>query len=604
MSDAMRGPSYAKLMRSLTARGTAVRDASLKRCGAMPPPLLAITIFVAVFAIATLRNVHLGILMFPAACAVGIVLAGMPLREVVGGFPVSIMVLLAGVTYFFGIAQVNGTIDRVIGAVVTHAGARPVAMPFLFFALAGAIAAMGSPQAGLVLAPVGMPIARRSGVDPVLMAIAINSGIAAGGYAPTSLFGIVSYRVAREAGIQFSPYTLLGVAVAANFVLLVAAVLMFGRAGRGQMAIEPDAIAKALPRGFAPHHVVTLVCMMCLVASVVACAVRGIEPDIGVFAFAFGAFLTLVYPSFGTPAFARIDWSTVFAVGGIVTFVGVLQKLGAVNLLAHAAMNVGTPLLTALVICMTAGLVSAFASTTGILAALVPLAVPLATSGGVSDWGLICAMSVCAAIVDVSPVLDHRRDARGVSPGRGASARAHADDAMGHVDGGRRPGGVRGALTGPPGDIAHWRGGCLTDDMIVNMASSSHPADPSRRSRERSERLAEADSHDLIRVQGARENNLKDVSVEIPKRRLTVFTGVSGSGKSSLVFGTIAAESQRLINETYSAFVQGFLPTLGRPEVDVLEGLTTAICAIAGRPARGPSPSSGESDSVWPRLCA
>ena len=85
------------------------------------------------------------------------------------------------------------------------------------------------------------------------------------------------------------------------------------------------------------------------------------------------------------------------------------------------------------------------------------------------------------------------------------------------------------------------------------------------------------DSHDLIRVHGARVNNLKDISVEIPKRRLTVFTGVSGSGKSSLVFGTIAAESQRLINETYSAFVQGFMPTLARPEVDVLEGLTTAI---------------------------
>src|SRR5512144_3041964 len=99
-----------------------------------------------------------------------------------------------------------------------------------------------------------------------------------------------------------------------------------------------------------------------------------------------------------------------------------------------------------------------------------------------------------------------------------------------------------------------------------------------------------ADTHDLIRVQGARVNNLKDVSVELPKRRLTVFTGVSGSGKSSLVFGTIAAESQRLINETYSAFVQGFMPTLARPDVDVLEGLTTAI--VVGQERLGTDPRS------------
>ena len=102
--------------------------------------------------------------------------------------------------------------------------------------------------------------------------------------------------------------------------------------------------------------------------------------------------------------------------------------------------------------------------------------------------------------------------------------------------------------------------------------------------------LHAADSHDLIRVQGARVNNLKDVSVELPKRRLTVFTGISGSGKSSLVFGTIAAESQRMINETYSAFVQGFMPTLARPEVDVLDGLTTAI--IVGQERLGSDPRS------------
>jgi len=105
--------------------------------------------------------------------------------------------------------------------------------------------------------------------------------------------------------------------------------------------------------------------------------------------------------------------------------------------------------------------------------------------------------------------------------------------------------------------------------------------------------LPAADSHDLIRVHGARVNNLKDLSVEIPKRRLTVFTGVSGSGKSSLVFGTIAAESQRLINETYSAFVQGFMPALARPEVDVLEGLTTAIIVDQERMGANPRSTVG-----------
>src|SRR5216683_2370785 len=128
----------------------------------------------------------------------------------------------------------------------------------------------------------------------------------------------------------------------------------------------------------------------------------------------------------------------------------------------------------------------------------------------------------------------------------------------------------------------HWAR--LTYGATMSIATRTDPQSPA---------LDVADRHDLIRVQGARVNNLKDVSVELPKRRLTVFTGVSGSGKSSLVFGTIAAESQRLINETYSAFVQGFMPTLARPEVDVLEGLTTAIIVDQQRMGTDPRSTVG-----------
>src|SRR3954469_9037109 len=120
-----------------------------------------------------------------------------------------------------------------------------------------------------------------------------------------------------------------------------------------------------------------------------------------------------------------------------------------------------------------------------------------------------------------------------------------------------------------------------TDGDPMSIAMTTNAQSPS---------LQAADSHDLIRVHGARVNNLKDVSVDIRKRRLTGFTGVSGSGKSSLVFGTIAAESQRLINEACSPFVQGFMPTLARPGVDVLDGLTTAIIVDRSGWARTPAP--------------
>ena len=207
----------------------------------MSPPALAIAIFAGVFALAALRHVHLGILMFVAACLVGPVLAGMALRDVVAGFPVSILLLVAGVTYFFGIAQINGTIDRVMGALIDRTGGRSAIVPIVFFILAAVASAMGSPQAGLVTAPVGMPTARRARVDVVLMAIAINSGISAGGFAPTSLFGVITNRIARQAGIDLNPFTLLGVSMLANLVLLVVALVLFSRPPAFPGAAAPPA---------------------------------------------------------------------------------------------------------------------------------------------------------------------------------------------------------------------------------------------------------------------------------------------------------------------------------------------------------------------------
>lgn len=387
----------------------------------MTAPVLALVLFVAVFALATLRGVHLGILMFVAACATGPALAGMSVREVMAGFPVSILILVAGVTWFFGMAQLNGTIDRVMGALLARTGGRPGMVSLMFFGLAGVTAAMGSPQAGLATGPAGMSSSRRAGVDPVLMALAINSGICAGAFAPTSLFGVIAYRVAREAGIDISSLQLLAVSVAANVVLLCVALVLFGGGGASAsagasanagtqaagIASEPQAAAaKGRPTSPGPTGVsapATLACVVGLVPGVIAATLAGYEVDIGVVLLALGAGLALLDPVLARQAFGRIDWSTAFVVGGIVTYVGVLQKLDAVNLLGRGAMSLGTPMAAALVICMIAALVSAFASTTGVLAALVPMAVPLAASGAVPGWALIATLGVSATVVDASP---------------------------------------------------------------------------------------------------------------------------------------------------------------------------------------------------------
>ena len=225
-------------------------------------PTLAIAIFVAVFAIATFRDIHLGVLMLPAAVAVGVWLAGMPIRDILAGFPINILVLVAGVTYFFGIAQGNGTIDLAIQKLIAAVGDRRGLLPFLIFLITAGVASMGSSQAGYVMIPLAMAAARRSAVDPMLMGVALNSGMSTGGFAPTSLFGIVTVTTARQAGIDLHPLTLLAAALISNLALLLVAAWMFPGPGIAtaprNSAIDPA--AAGAPSRFASHQILTLIC--------------------------------------------------------------------------------------------------------------------------------------------------------------------------------------------------------------------------------------------------------------------------------------------------------------------------------------------------------
>ena len=433
--------------------------------------LIALGVFIALFALGAIRGVHIGVLMLVGAAGTGLLLADMTVEDIIAGFPLSIMVLLAGVTYFFAIAQENGTVDTIIDWALEKVGSSAVLLPVVFFVITAGIASMGAPLAGLVMMPVGMQVARKYQVDYALMGLAICFAIGAGGFAPTSLYGIVTYSTAADAGIGLSPFLLFGIAVAVYLLMLLAAYLMFGRrlfsrrsaaavaanggpgsasgstarsggaasadAGSGSttsasgtrisrgsasttsVAFGEDdedealfdsstagAASESTSSGSTPFtgvQILTVVLMVALIGSVVVLAAFGQDPDIGLLCFLFGAILAIVDPATGKAAIPKIDWSTVLLVGGIITFVSVLQEMGAVDLLGEGAKAIGSPLVAALVLCVVGGLVSAFASTTGILAALVPLALPLIDAEGVPGWALIAALGICSAVVDVSP---------------------------------------------------------------------------------------------------------------------------------------------------------------------------------------------------------
>ncbi|MGO3180798.1 MAG: SLC13 family permease, partial [Brevibacterium linens] len=378
----------------------------------MSDQLIALAIFIAVFAVAAWRNVNIGIVMFPVAGAVGLWMADMGLEDIIGEFPLSILVLLVGVTYFFGIAHTNGTIDWLIDVCLARAGDRKALLVIVFFLLTALVSAMGAPLGGLVMAPMGMGVAHKRGIDPMLMALSMGAGLSAGAFAPTSLFGIITWGTADSAGIHFSPLLLFAIAIGMNLVLLALAYGLFRRTpvrgtviaaatsagahgsslssyGQSTLTVAsgdhgtdaPDSVPTS--RTLTWEQALTLILMAALVICVIVMSLEDLDPDIGVLGFCGGAILALVDPDAGKKAMTRIDWGSVLLVGGIITYVGVLTEMGVLDLIGEKAAQLGSPLAAAFLLCVAAGLISAFASTTGMLAALVPLALPMIADGNI-----------------------------------------------------------------------------------------------------------------------------------------------------------------------------------------------------------------------------
>lgn len=401
--------------------------------------IIALLILALVFFIGTVKPIHLGLLALTAAYGVGTFLGGETFAEITAGFPVTILVLLLGITYLFSIARDAGIVGWIIQKSLGLVRGRLALIPWVFFLLAILLGSMGSPLACTSLAPVAMFFASKK-IDPVLLGLSVVLGGSAGGFAPISLYGLITNGIAENSGIETDPMFLFIAAIGFTTVLMAVAFLLFGgrtllKAGRVDDDTEPGALqgweptedvvsppptmtiatgkraARLVRTAQAPsvtvkldtYQLVSLISLALLILIVVTLSVLEIPVDVGVTALALAMVITLLYPVKTKPAFKGIDWSTILLVGGIVTYVGVLERIGAMELLGTLATSVGTPVLAAFVLCLVGAVVSAFASTTGILGALIPLALPLMATGDFPGYALIVALALSSSLVDATP---------------------------------------------------------------------------------------------------------------------------------------------------------------------------------------------------------
>ena len=371
----------------------------------MSAQLVSILVLAAVFLIATVLPVHMGALALVATFVVGYFLFGSAdyADTIYGFFPGELFIVLVGVTYLFAIAKNNGTVDWLVSAAVRASRGRLALIPWVMFAVAGALTAIGGvvPAVVAIIAPLGMAFARRYAINPVLMGLFIVNGCTAGGFSPLSIFGTITNSIVESNDLPGSPAFLWGASIVANTALSAVVFFVFGgrkllgSTTRVSMIEGPGPRAATLDR----DRSLTLLGLGVLLLGALA---FGLE--IGLVAIAIGVVLSIVAPAGAKGAVGQIAWETVLLICGIVTFVGLMQEIDTPGWLGDHVAQLGAPLLAALLICYIGGIVSAFASTTGILGALIPLAVPfLLGSNAVGAIGLITALALSSSIVDSSP---------------------------------------------------------------------------------------------------------------------------------------------------------------------------------------------------------
>ena len=388
----------------------------------MSQEVTSILVLVAIFVVGTLRPINMGLLGITAAFVVGSAV-GVSEDDIFAGFPGDLFIILVGVTYLFAIANNNGTVDWLVHAAVRAVGGRVALIPWVMFAITAVLTAVGSvvPAAVAIVAPIALGFAVRYKINPVMMGLMVVNGATAGGFSPISIFGSIVNGVVESNNLAGNPTLLFFSSLIFNTVLSVVVFFMFGGRDLMRRRVDPEpeaterfkreTTAKGQPvigggavamTAEAPalnrDRILTLIGIGALVVIALT-----LDWDVGFVAVTIAVILSLLMPHATKGAAEKVAWPTVLLICGIVTYVALLQEMGTIDWLGNEVAGIGTPLLAALVICFIGGAVSAFASTTGILGALIPLAVPFLAQGQIGAVGVIIALSISSSVVDSSP---------------------------------------------------------------------------------------------------------------------------------------------------------------------------------------------------------
>jgi Na+/H+ antiporter NhaD/arsenite permease-like protein len=372
------------------------------------PEIACIVGLVVLFVVGTALPVNMGALAFVLAFLVGGLFVDLSAASVLAGFPGDLFVTLVGITYLFAIAQNNGTIDWLVRQAVRSVRGHTAAIPWVMFFVTALLTSVGavSPGAVAIVAPLALRFSQQYRIHPLLMGLMVIHGAQGGGFSPMSIYGGITNQVVERAQLAGNDVHLFLASLGFNLLIAVIAFFVFGgRSLLKQSAVEtrPAAAGEATAgavsdKGLAYPQVLTLLGLIALGVGALV-----FELNVGLVAITIAVVLTILFPKDQARAVEQIHWSTVLLICGVVTYIAVLQKGGAVTYVGDSVSNIGAPLVGALLLCYVGGVVSAFASTVGVLGAIVPLAVPLLLLGQIDAVSVVAALAISSSVVDVSP---------------------------------------------------------------------------------------------------------------------------------------------------------------------------------------------------------